>query len=243
VDSLPGRRRFATTRWTLVVAAGDTDEPSSREAVAALCESYWWPLYAFIRRSGKNADAAKDLTQAFFTRVIEKRYFKHADKARGRFRSFLLAAAKNFLANEHDWAVAAKRGGGVPPLALEFDDGERRYSNEPADMLTPDVIYERNWASAVIADAMARLDSSERDPARRELVAALRPFLTGDEAGSYGEIARKFQTTEGALRVAVHRLRKEFGERLRETIADTVDGPDEIDDELRHLVAVMSGPA
>jgi len=241
MESLPGRR-FATTRWTLVVAAGDTDEPSSRAAVAALCEAYWWPLYAFMRRSGRSSDDARDLTQAFFARIIEKRYFKHADRERGRFRSFLLAAAKNFLTNEHDRAVAAKRGGGQPHLPLEFDDGERRYSNEPPDMRTPEDVYERNWASTVLAAAMARLDADAADPARRELSVALRPFLTGDDADSYAAIARRFDMTEGALRVAVHRLRKQFGDALRDTIADTVDRVEDVDDELRYLLAVVSRP-
>jgi len=243
MDSLPGQRRFATTRWTLVVAAGNSDEPSSRAAVAALCEAYWWPLYAFIRRSGRSSDDARDLTQAFFARVIEKRYFSHADKDRGRFRSFLLTAVSNFLANEHDGAVAAKRGGGQPHLALEFDDGERRYSNEPSDTRTPEDIYERNWAGTVIAAAMARLEADEIETQRHELFAALRPCLTGDDPDSYAVIARRFGMTEGALRIAAYRLRKQFGQALRETIADTVDRPEDVDDELRYLLAVVSRSA
>jgi DNA-directed RNA polymerase specialized sigma24 family protein len=235
----PGQRRFVTTRWSLIVAAGDSAAPESREAIAALCETYWWPVYAFIRRSGKDADSARDLTQGFFARVLEKQYFKDAKRERGRFRSFLLTAVKNFLANEYDFAVAAKRGGGQPHLALEFDDGELRYSREPADKITPEDLYERQWAHTVLAAAMVRLETGLPKGERRELFLALKPALTGDDLASYATLARRFKTTDGALRVAVHRLRRQFGDALRETIGETVEQPEEVDDELRHLLAVV----
>jgi RNA polymerase sigma-70 factor (ECF subfamily) len=236
-------RRFATTRWTLVLAASATDakSPQARDALAALCETYWFPVYSFIRRSGRPTEDARDLTQAFFTRVLEKNYFKDAKQERGRFRSFLLTSVRNFLSNQHDWDVAQKRGGGQSHLSLEFDDGDRRYSREPVDdALTPDEIYERNWATSVLADAMARLEAGQDGAQRKALFRHLKPFLTGDDPKSYAELGGTLKIAEGTLRVAVHRLREQFGKCLRETIAETVESPEDIDEELRHLLTVVS---
>ena len=233
-------RTFATTRWTLIVEAADAGSPRHDAALAALCETYWRPVYGFIRRSGRQPDEARDLTQAFFVRVLEKGFFKEADRSRGRFRSFLFSSVRHFLANQHDWAVAQKRGGGAPVLSLEFDDGERRYSLEPADPGTPEKTYERGWALAVLDAAHARLKARYEATGRGELFARLTPFLTGDEPPSYAELAASSGGTSGQLRVAVHRLRQDYGRALRETIGETVEKPEDVDDELRYLLEVIA---
>lgn len=233
-------RTFATTRWSLILDAANAGSPRQDVALATLCESYWPPVYAFIRRSGKSPDDARDLTQAFFMRVLEKGFFGDADRTRGRFRSFLFSSVRHFLANQHDWAVAHKRGGGAPVLSLEFDDGERRYSLEPADEATPETLYEREWAHAVLTSAMTRVEQRYAESGRGELFARLRPYLTGDEPGSYAELAAAGGGTPGQLRVAVHRLRQDYGRALRETIAETVEKPEEVDEELKYLLEVVA---
>jgi RNA polymerase sigma-70 factor (ECF subfamily) len=232
--------RFATTRWSLVLAVRDAQSPDAAAALATLCETYWYPVYAFIRRTGLSVDEAKDLTQAFFARVLEKDYFGQARQERGRFRSFLLSSVRHFLANQRDWEQAQKRGGAVPHLSLEFDDGERTYQIEPVDRDTPEVLYERRWALASIDSALARVRVKYEHAGKAELFARLRPFLTGDEPGSYAELATALRVTEGSLRVAVHRMRQQFAAMLREIIADTVAGPDEVDEELRELMKAVS---
>jgi RNA polymerase sigma-70 factor (ECF subfamily) len=233
-------RSFATTRWTLILSAADASSPAQDDALATLCEAYWHPVYAFIRRSGRNPDDARDLTQLFFVRVLEKGFFKEADRSRGRFRSFLFSSVRHFLANQHDWAVAQKRGGGAPILSLEFDDGERRYSLEPADDVTPERTYERTWATTVLETAMARVQAKYGETGRGDLFARLKPYLTGDEPESYAELAKAGGGNPGQLRVAVHRLRRDYGRALREVIADTVETPEDVDEELRHLFEVVS---
>lgn len=237
---MTARRTFATTRWSLILDAANAGSPRQDVALATLCESYWPPVYAFIRRSGKSPDDARDLTQAFFMRVLEKGFFGDADRTRGRFRSFLFSSVRHFLANQHDWAVAHKRGGGAPVLSLEFDDGERRYSLEPADEATPETLYEREWAHAVLTSAMTRVEQRYAESGRGELFARLRPYLTGDEPGSYAELAAAGGGTPGQLRVAVHRLRQDYGRALRETIAETVEKPEEVDEELKYLLEVVA---
>jgi RNA polymerase sigma-70 factor (ECF subfamily) len=234
-------RRFQTTRWTLVLAAGDRSSGDAEAALESLCESYWSPVYAFIRRSGHDAESAKDLTQGFFLKVMEKDFFSHARPERGRFRSFLLSSVKNFLANERDWARAAKRGGGRLPLSLEVQTAERTYQLDVADDTTPDRLYERRWALAVIGAALARLEQQYDTPGKRDQFARLKPFLTGNEPASYAELAAASGATEGALRVAVHRMRQHFATALHETIAETVDQPAEVDEELRYLLGAVSG--
>jgi RNA polymerase sigma-70 factor (ECF subfamily) len=233
-------RGFATTRWSLIVQAAHHGTAGQDAALAALCETYWTPIYAFIRRSGKSPDDARDLTQAFFVRVIEKRFFSDADRSRGRFRSFLFSSVRHFLANQHDWAVAAKRGGGVAALALEFDDGERRYSLEPADQATPERSYERGWALAVLDAAMVRVAARYVSSGRGALFYRLKSYLTGDDR-SYADLAADGGGTPGQWRVAVHRLRQDYGRALRETIAETVDDPDQVDDEVRYLLEAVAG--
>jgi RNA polymerase sigma factor (sigma-70 family) len=233
--------RFQTTRWTLVLAVREGQQtPDAQAALSTLCETYWYPVYAFIRRSGKDGDAARDLTQAFFMRVLEKDYFGQARQERGRFRSFLLSSVRHFLSNQRDFEHAQKRGGGHAPLSLEFDDGERTYQIEPVDPDTPERLYERRWALAAIEAAIARVQKKYEESKKANLFARLRPFLTGDEPQSYAELAAAVGVTEGSLRVAVHRMRQQFAAALREIIADTVEGPDDVDDELRQLMKAVS---
>jgi RNA polymerase sigma factor (sigma-70 family) len=241
--SLTAPRRFTTTRWSLVIAAsGDPASGEARGALAELCEAYWFPVFAFIRRTGKSNEDARDLTQAFFARVLEKRAFAQATQERGRFRSFLLASVRHFLANEYDHDRAVKRGGGRLPLPIELPDDEgSRFVQEPADTVTPDQVYERNWAQAVIRRALARLEQAQTGDARRETFRHLKPLLTGGEPASYADLARTLHTTEGALRVTVHRLRRQWGDQLREVVAETVESPAAVDDELRHLLVVAAG--
>ena len=236
----PNQRRFATTRWTLVLATRQPGSPEAASAFAALCETYWFPVYAFIRRSGRSSDDARDLTQAFFTRVLEKNYFRDAEQARGRFRTFLLASVRHFLANERDAEMALKRGGGFAHVPIEVETEERRFHREPSEDLTPERLYERRWALAAIDAAMTRLAARYEGSARRRMFEELRPLLTGDEPASYATLSNRLGATEGALRVAVHRLRRQFASSLREVIAETVDDQQAVDDELRYLMAIVS---
>jgi RNA polymerase sigma factor (sigma-70 family) len=232
--------RFRTTRWALVMsAAGEGGEAST--ALSELCEMYWWPAYAFVRRSGFSAEDAQDLTQAFFTRVLEKSYFRDARPDRGRFRSYLLGCLRHFLANARDSERALKRGGSFAHVPLACESGERFYQLEPADTVTPELVYERGWTMAVLAQAMTRVERKYKGVARSLLFQRLKGLLTGDEV-SYPELAEALEMTEGALRIAVHRLRKSYGAALRETIAETVDNPADVDDELRYLLDVVGRP-
>ena len=235
-----GPRGFATTRWTLVLAAGDRDSPDADTALASLCEAYWPPVYAYIRRSGRDGDAARDLTQAFFAQVLEKNFFGRAQRERGRFRTFLLSSVKNFLTNEWDRGQAAKRGAGRQPLSLEVDDGERSYQIEIADDVTPEHLYERRWALTVIGAAMARLERRFDEGGKQEMFTRLKPFLTGQGPRSYADLATELAVSEGSLRVAVHRMRHQFAESLRETIAETVESDDEVEEELRYLLGAVA---
>ena len=223
-----------------MVAAADSKSPDAKSALASLCETYWFPVYAFIRRSGHPHEAAQDLTQGFFTKVLEKNYFKDAKKERGRFRSFLLTSVRHYLSNQRDWDNAAKRGGGAPHLSMEFDDGDRKYQIEPVEDETPERIYERRWALAALDAAITRVSGKYEGAGRRKLFDKLRPFLTGDDPQSYATLASDLKMTEGSLRVAVYRLRQQFAECLREVIGETVEEQEEVADELRHLMAVVS---
>jgi RNA polymerase sigma-70 factor (ECF subfamily) len=237
---MPEHRRFATTRWSLVVAAARPDATDGAAALSSLCEAYWHPVYSYIRRSGRDQDDARDLTQAFFARMIEKNDVRQADPERGRFRTFLLASVRNFLANQHDAATALKRGGGAPHLSLETNEEEHRYVREPAERQTPEHLFQRRWALAVIDAAMARVAHEYATGDRRRLFDQLRPSLAGEEPASYDAIAAELHTTPGALRVALHRLRRAFRHALRDVILETVERPEDVDDELRFLTEALS---
>ncbi len=236
------RRRFATTRWSQVLAAGRPNAGESREALSRLCESYWYPLYAYVRRWGYDAEQAQDLTQEFFARLLEKRYLRAADPARGRFRSFLLASLKHFLANERDRAGAVKRGGRAAIVSLELENAEGRYSLEPPDQETPETIFERRWATTLLERTLSRLAREFESAGRKPLFDRLEGCLTGDgEAAPYARLAADLGMSEGAVKVAVHRLRKRFGALLREEIGETVATPAEVDDEIRELFRALGG--
>jgi RNA polymerase sigma-70 factor (ECF subfamily) len=238
----PHRATFPTTRITLIDAARSGTTSRAQEALSILCRSYWYPIYAYVRRLGYAADEAEDLTQGFFSRLLEKHYLRDFHSERGRFRSFLLTALKHFIANQRDWATAHKRGGARPPLPLDdvMHDAEHRYGLEPRDDLTPDRIFERQWAVAVLARVQDRLQAEATAASKCAQFDRLKGLLTGDDNGmSYRAIAVELATTEGAVKVAVHRLRQRFKELLRDEIAQTVASEQEVGDELRYLMNAL----
>ena len=238
---VPVRSDFPTTRWTLVAAAGAGDSPDTRRALAALCEVYWYPLYAYARRRGDSPEQAQDHTQEFFTRFLERDYFDRADRERGRFRSFLLTSFNHYLCDEAGRASAQKRGSGVAPLPFEFSRGEERYANEPFHSETPERIYERRWARTLLDRTIARLSAEFSLKGREEYFNKLKDCLHGDSDLPYAELAQQLGTTEPALKVAIHRLRGRYRMLLRAEIAEIVADPAEIDSELRYLITALSG--
>ena len=233
---------FHTTRWSIVLAAGGDDQTdASSNALETLCQTYWYPLYAFIRHKVGSEHEAQDLTQAFFERLLEKHTLADADPDRGRFRAFLLTACQRFLANEWHKANAQKRGGGRQMLSLDFDAAATRYSVEPADKLTAEILFEQQWAIALIDSVLAQLRQEFADRGSEEQFEHLKAFLTGADSSSYAAIAEAIGTTEGATKVAVYRLRTRYREMIRSEIAQTVDSPDDVEDEIRRLFEVMSG--
>ena len=238
--TLEGPSQFPTTRWTLVVAAaGDPHRKETHSALVTLCENYWYPLYAYLRRRGYPADQAQDLTQEFFIRVLEGRYLDRADPEKGRFRSFILTSLKFFVADEEDRQRASKRGGGVV-VPLEFSSGEERYQREPAHNETPERIFERRWALSVLDRVVEKLRNEFVHHGRPEHFERLKVFLLGRSDAPYAALAREMNTSEGALKVAIHRLRKRYRELFRQEIADTVADPTEVESELRYLAAVLT---
>jgi len=234
-----GASEFPTTRWSLVAAAGDPQRKEARSALVSLCENYWYPLYAYLRRRGFAADQAQDLIQDFFVRVLEGHYIDRADREKGRFRSFLLASLKFFVADEQDRRRTRKRGGGAI-VPLEFSSGEERYQREPGHDETPERIYERRWALSMLDRVVERLRNEFVHQGRPEHFDRLKIFLLGQTNAPYAELARKMNTSEGALKVAIHRLRKRYRELFRAEIADTVADPSEVESELRYLVEVLT---
>jgi RNA polymerase sigma-70 factor (ECF subfamily) len=231
---------FHTTHWTVILQARDENGTVGREALASLCATYWYPLYAFVRRQGASAHEAEDLTQEFFSQFLQRNALASVRPTAGRFRSFLLACLKNFMANERERAHAQRRGGGRSPVPLDTGDAETRYQLEPADKLTPEAIYERRWAFAVLERTMSELrDKYGRDQAGRQFE-ELQGFLPGGQPNtSRTELATKRGVTVGAIDVAVHRMRKEFGAVLREQVAQTVSSPAEVEEELHYLISVL----
>ena len=236
--TIAGPSQFPTTRWSLVVAAGDPHRKEARSALTSLCENYWYPLYAFLRRRGYPAEQAQDLTQDFFTRLLEGRYLHRADPEMGRFRSFILTSLKFFVADEEDRNRALKRGGGAL-VPLEFSAGEDRYQREPAHDETPERIFERRWALTLLDRVVANLRHEFVQHGRPEHFERLKVFLLDQSDAPYAALAREMNTSEGALKVAVHRFRKRYRELFRQEIADTVADAAEIEPELRYLAAVL----
>jgi RNA polymerase sigma-70 factor (ECF subfamily) len=233
--------RFETTQWSLVLAAGGDDSAAARRALEALCAAYWYPIYAYIRRRGRDAESARDLTQAFFASLLERRDFEHLRRERGRFRAFLLASASHFLANDHAWQRAGKRGGDIPHLPLDTDDAEGRYRHEPADPMTPETIFDRRWALTSIGQALAALRREHEAAGKTREFDVLKASLLGEgPAGGYAAIAVALGSTEGAVKVAAHRLRRRFQEELRRQVAETVADETDVDDEIRYLIRAVS---
>ena len=232
---------FATTHWSVVLTAGRADTTRARDALARLCQVYWHPLYAYVRRLGHSPHDAQDLTQEFFARLLEKNYLSDADASRGRFRSFLLGALKHFLANEWHKAHAQKRGGGHVPIPIDLGTSETSYGFEPADNTTAEKIFERRWALTLLAQVLKRLREEYLRDGREKLFDELKPTLTeASRTVRYVEIANRLGSSEGAVKVAVHRLRQRYREVLRAEIADTVASPAEVEDELRNLFAALA---
>ena len=236
------RNLFATTRWSLVLAVGE-QRPSgdAREALTTLCETYWYPLYAFLRARGHSPADAEDLTQAFFALLLEKQVIRLADPARGRFRSFLLKSLQHFAANVHARNTAGKRGGGVPPLSLELDQAEGRFRLEVSSDETPERTFDRQWALTLLDRVMSRMKADALQKNKQHEFEALKAYLTGDEPQrSYSETASALGISEGAVKVAVHRLRRKFRDVVRDEISQTVSSPAEIEDELRYLWSAVA---
>jgi len=227
---------FHTTHWSVVRAAVGEDPEAANAALKVLCETYWYPLYVYLRRSGCSRQNAEDLTQGFFARLLEKRDIRGADPSRGRFRAYLLGALKHYAAGERERARAAKRGGGAIPFTIDFPQADRHYSLEADDRSSPDHVFERQWAVALLARTIEVLRADYSARGRGELFDRLRPALLGDaQGGSREELAAAAGLQVGAFNTALHRLRKRFQERLREQVAHTVAHPGEIEEELRFL--------
>ncbi len=243
ISSESGARRpvFVTTHWSVVLSAQDKVSPRTAEALESLCRVYWYPLYAFARRAGHSPADAEDLTQGFFARLLEKDYLKSAAREKGRFRTFLLVAFKRFLANEWDREHAQKRGGLTPIVSIEQELAESRFASEPAHRLQPDVLFDRQWATALIECVMSRLEREYLESGRAKLFESLRGCLVREESAPYSEIAARLNLTEAAVKMAVQRLRARYRELLREEIANTVSSSEQIEEEIRHLFSTF-GP-
>jgi len=232
---------FAATRWSVVLAAGHPSSPNSRGALESLCRDYWHPLYAYVRRRVADINQAQDLTQAFFAELLEKNYVRVANAQRGRFRAFLLTAFKHFLSREWERAKAQKRGGRRAPLSLDFESADSRCPVEPASELTADQLYEREWALTVLDQVMRRLEDKFVQSGRKRQFDELKGFLIGEHAGStYADVAAKLGITQVAAKMAASRLRRRYRELLRDEIAQTVAGPDDVEDEIRNLFATLA---
>jgi RNA polymerase sigma-70 factor (ECF subfamily) len=239
---VPGPKAFNTTHWSLVGAAQSdlAGRTKARKALEELCRAYWYPLYAFVRNRGYSSADAQDLTQSFFARFIESGGFASADRERGRFRTYLLGAMKHFLANEWHRARRLKRGGGVAFLEWDALDPEARYAVEPHVSSDPEARFDREWALRLTEVALARLRAESEAEGKGTLLTALQGSLTGEEPPR-GQTAARLGMTEGAVKVAVHRFRKRYRELLRAEVAETVDDPSRVDDEMRYLVTVLRG--
>jgi len=241
-EPLPAPGRFPTTHWSRIAEAIDLATPGARDALASLCHSYWYPLYLFIRRQGHQADEATDLVQEYFARLLGGHVLEAADRAKGRFRTFLIADCKRFLSHERTRARAQKRGGDRQVVSIDAGEAEGRYVREPGHDLTPERLFQRAWALTLLDAVLARLRTEYERGGKGEVFQRLKEVLTfGPDSMPYATIAAELEMTEGALQVAVHRLRRRYGDLLREEIAATVSQPEEVEDEIRELFAAL-GP-
>jgi RNA polymerase sigma factor (sigma-70 family) len=235
-----GGHQFCTTHWSEVLAAGDPSSPRSADALERLCRAYWYPLYAYVRRSGHGTEDAQDLVQEFFARFLGRSYLRRADRNRGRFRTFLLTSLKHFLVNDWIRGNREKRGGGRQLLSFDEAIAESRLAAEPATDQAPDTLYDRGWASVLLERAMEALKAEMERSGKRDLLDRLKEFVWGESSGMpYAVMAEKLGMTEGAVKVAVHRLRQRYGELLRAEIEQTMSEPAEVEEELRYLITVL----
>ena len=240
-DSFAAGTRFPPTLWSVVLLAGQNSSAQSHEALATLCRAYWFPLYAYLRRQGKSPPDAEDLTQGFMLHLMEKDTLSRVEREKGKFRSFLLVSLQYFLANERDKQQAQKRGGDAKFIELDHQNAEDRYLAELTDNLDPSKLFERRWAMTLLERVLNRLELEFTEPGRRERFQELQVFLLGEPRSvSYVEVGKRLGIREGAVKVAVLRLRQRFGELLRAEIATTVATAEEVEDELRHLFATFS---
>jgi RNA polymerase sigma factor (sigma-70 family) len=236
-----GSGPFATTHWTVVLAAAKRESSQADQALESLCRVYWYPLYVYVRRRGHSPPDAEDLTQAFFARLLEKDYLRSVDRSKGKFRSFLLAMLDHFLANEWRHAHTQKRGGRFRFQSLDDATAEQQYLQVPATALSPEKAFEQQWATALLAQVLARLQDEFAAAGKDAMFHELKGFLTSPKGRTgYGDLAARLGTTEAALKMALSRLRRRYGELLRAEIARTVAGPEEVEEELRALFAALS---
>jgi len=240
-NSFAGRDWFATTHWSVVLAAGRCASPNAQAALEQLCRTYWYPLYAYVRRRGNAAHDAQDLTQEFFSRLLAGDSLAQVSADKGKFRSFLLAAINHFLSNEHERSQAQKRGGGREIISLDEHAPEERYRFEPVSDVTPDVLFERRWAWTLLEQAMRRLREEFDSAGKGRQFDRVKAFLENEaQPGDYERLAGEMQTTPGALAIAVHRLRHRYRELVRLEIANTVASPGEVEEEMRHLLTLLT---
>jgi len=234
--------RFEPTRWSIILASAQTQAPGARSALAELCRTYWQPLYAFARRRGYDHHRSQDLIQGFFLSLIESKSLSRVDPMKGKFRSYLLASLQNHMASEHTRENAQKRGGGMHFVSLDDDESETRFkASIHASSLPAETIFEREWAVAAVESALARLEEDFEKRSKREVFTALKPFLLGDQPqGAYDRVAAELKISPGAVRTGVHRLRHEFRAQLRREVAKTVESPDQIEEEMRHLRGALA---
>ncbi len=239
--SAAGQPAFATTHWSVVLSAAKHETPESVAALERLCRTYWYPLYAYVRRKGNSPQDAQDLTQEFFARLIARRSLVRVAPEKGRFRSFLLAAMRHFLSDQWDQARALKRGGGLKLLSLDAQQAEERYRLEPVERLDAEKLYQRRWVLVLLEEAIKRLRAELTAAGKGELFERLQVFVAGDSEVTCGEMAIELGLSESAVKSAVHRLRERYRELVREEIGHTLSNPAELDEEIRHLICVMSG--
>jgi RNA polymerase sigma-70 factor (ECF subfamily) len=233
--------QFVTTHWSVVLAAGHASSPHAQEALEQLCRTYWYPLYAFVRRRGHEAHEAQDLTQEFFARLLENDFLRAVDRSKGKFRSFMLAALEHFLAKQWRRSRAQKRGGGAALISLDDESAEQHYRQVSTSDLSPDKVFEQQWAVTLLDQVVARLREEFVAEGKGPLFEELKLFLTGEKrSAGYAELAARLGTTEAALKMTVSRMRQRYGALLREEIAQTVSSPLEVDEELRALFAALS---
>jgi DNA-directed RNA polymerase specialized sigma24 family protein len=246
IDCIPhnmagaGTSGFQTTSWTLVRAAAAHPTPDSRSALARLCQAYWHPVYAFIRRNGYDRDQSQDLSQEFFRLLLEKNYLLDANRERGRFRSFLLTSVKHFLANEWDRAHALKRGGFQMPVSIDQVEAEASYAPEAVEQRTPEILFERRWALLLMERAMNKLRAEFTEMEKADYFERIAPFLSGERAHGYGASAREMGVSAGALRQSVYRMRRKYRDLLRAEIAETVSNEEDVEEEIRFLLSTLS---